>query len=155
MGEQSMEEPTRFDQRIGDYMETMRLSLEARKALWGKLACQKSLFGRTIRDIFLCNGAPGSVETNTQSLWLFTSDVASELRDGVSYIEIDFSNHKDVQYVKLTARESDLFSVGSNSSMTMHVGYVGGRTSTLVAHGENCLQLMIMFKKYFSRHLSP
>ena len=148
-----IKEPTRFEQRIGDYMETMQLSLEERKTVWGKLACHKSLIGRTVKDVFLCNGAPAN--SQSQSLWVFTSDVASELRSGDSQLDIDFANHRDIQYVKLTARESDLFSVGENSSMTVCVSYTGGHASNLTARGKNCLQLMIMFKKYFSRHMSP
>jgi hypothetical protein len=150
-----IKEPTRYEQRIGDYMERMQLSLEQRKAVWGKLACHKSLFGRTIKDVFLCNGAPVNGQGNRQSFWVFTSDVASELRGEDSQLDIDFANHRDIQYVKLTARESDLFSVGENSSMAVHVSYAGGHASNLTAQGKNCLHLMILFKKYFSRHMSP
>ena len=150
-----IKEPTRYEQRIGDYMETMQLSLKERKAIWGRLGCHKLLLGRTIKDIFLCNGMPAVGQDNMSSLWVFTSDAASELRDGISHIEIDFKSHRDVQYVKLVARESDLFSVGGNSSMTVHVAYVGGHTATLAAYGSNCLQLMTMFRKYFSRRMSP
>ena len=148
-------EPTRYEQRIGDYLGMMELSSEARKAVWGKLACHKSLFGRTIKDIFLCNGTPDNGRDGQQSLWVFTSDVASELRDGDSQIDIDFARHKDVQYVKLSARESDLFSVAGNSSMTMHLAYAGGHASALSAHGQNCLHLMAMFRKYFSCRMTP
>jgi hypothetical protein len=150
-----IKDPTRYEQRIGDYMETMQLSLEERKALWGRLGCHKLLLGRTIKDIFLCNAAVGNGVGKPQSLWIFTSDAASELLGSDSQIEIDFASHKDVQYVKLTARESDLFSVGSNSSMRMDLVYAGGRASSLAARGNNCLRLMILFKKYFSRHMSP
>jgi len=148
-------EPSRYEQRIGEYMERMQLSAEARKTVSARLAGHKSLFGRVVKDIFFCNGTPGDAPRKQQSLWVFTSDVASEMRDAASQVDIDFAKHSDVRYVKLTARESDLFSVSNSSLMTMQISYAGGHESTLTAHGQNCLQLMTMFRKYFSRHMAP
>jgi hypothetical protein len=150
-----IKEPTEYEQRIGDYMEMLRLSLKERKDIWGRLGCHKLLLGRTVKDIFLSDNAPESPPDEIQSLWVFTSDAASELRDGKSKIEIDFRSHNDVRYVKLVARESDLFSVGPNSTMTMEVTYAGGQTARLIARGVNCLKLLTLFRKYFSRHVSP
>lgn len=144
-------EPTRYEQRIGDYMETLGLSLPERKAVWGKLASHKLLLGRTVKDIFICNG----MTTAAGNVWVYTSDIASQLRGENMQLDMDFMGHRDVRYVDLVAHESDLFSVGPNSSMTMNILYLGGHEASLTACGTNCLQLMTMFRKYYSRHLAP
>jgi hypothetical protein len=150
-----IKEPTRYEQRIGDYMETLQLTLPERKAVWGRLGCHKLLLGRTIKDIFICNGASAEEQNALQTLWVFTSDAASEIRGADSQLDMDFISHRDIRYVNLGARESDLFSVGPKSSVTVNLRYAGGHTASLAARGSNCLQLMTMFRKYFSRRMSP
>jgi hypothetical protein len=149
------EQTTKYTQRIKEYTEKLKLSSDAEKAIAARLTYHRSLLGQTIKDIFLCDGPAAGGPVSARSLWVFTNNVASEIKEIDSQIDINFMNHRDVRYAELNARESDFFSVSANSAVTLQLTYAGGRNAKLMAKGLNCINLLMMFRKYFSQHLAP
>ena len=148
--------PTRFEQRNEDYMRTMELSDRTKAVIRGKMAQHRSLLGQTIKDIFVSNKFGASGEPEFGSLWLFTSVVASEVQNFESASDVDFINHMGIEYARFTAINTDLITVDKDSEVELAIMHsFGRRQAALTACGYNCMKLIILFKKYFSRHLAP
>ena len=154
-GQPTSKEPSRYELRIGDYMRALHLSEAERQSIWGKIGSHKLLLGRTVKDVFLDNGTTPAGREGNGDLWIFTSDAVSHHRADKSGAAFDFASYRDVRFVSLTAHELDMFSVSPHSAMTMRVEFVRGRVAELAAAGTNCLYLLTMFRKYFSRRMAP
>lgn len=154
-GQPTDKEPTRYQLRIGDYMRALGLGESERQAVWAGIGSHKLLLGRTVKDVFLDNGTVPQGREGRGDLWIFTSDALSRHRAVNGDAEIEFVSHRDVRFVSLTAHASDIFSVGPHSAMSLHVEFAGHRTAELAAAGTNCLYLLTMFRKYFSRRMAP
>ena len=155
IGQPTDKEPSRYELRIGDYMRALGLGEKERQAMWSRVGSHKLLLGRTVKDVFLDNGPVPEGREGRGDLWLFTSDAVSRHRAVNGGAEFDFISHRDVRYVGLIAHGSDMFSVGPRSAMSLRVEFVGPRLAELSAAGVNCLYLLIMFRKYFSRRMAP
>ena len=154
-GQPTDKEPSRYELRIGDYMRALELGEGEKQAMWSRIGSHKLLLGRTVKDVFLDNGAVPQGREGRGDLWIFTSDSVSRHRVVNGGAEFDFVSHRDVRHVSLVAHESDLFSVGPHSAMSLRVEFASGRPAELSASGVNCLYLLIMFRKYFSRRMAP
>lgn len=155
LGQPTDREPSRYEMRIGDYMQSLGLNETQRQSIWGKIGSHKLLLGRTVKDVFLDNGLAPAGRESDGDLWLFTSDSASHHHADKSGASFDFASYRDVRFVTLTAHESDMFSVSPHSAMTMRIEFAGRRAAELSATGTNCLYLLSMFRKYFSRRMAP
>jgi hypothetical protein len=154
-GQPTDQEPSRYELRISDYMQRLGLSETQRQSIWGKIGSHKLLLGRTVKDVFLDNGKMPAGHENDGDLWLFTSETASRYHADESGAGFDFASYRDVRFISVTARESDMFSVSPHSAMTMRVEFAQRRAVELCAAGTNCLYLLTMFRKYFSRRMAP
>jgi hypothetical protein len=154
-GQPTDKEPTRYELRIGDYMRAIELGEAERQAVWAGIGSHKLLLGRTVKDVFLDNGTMPADREGRGDLWIFTSDAVSRYRTVKGDAELEFISHRDVRHVSLIAHASDIFSVGPHSAMSLRVEFVGHRLAELSAAGVNCLYLLTMFRKYFSRRMAP
>jgi hypothetical protein len=154
-GQPTDKEPSRYELRIGDYMRAIELGEAEKQAVWAGVGSHKLLLGRTVKDVFLDNGTVPQGREGRGDLWIFTSDALSRHRTVKGDVALEFISHRDVRFVSLTTHDSDIFSVGPHSAMSLSVEFVGRRLAELSATGTNCLYLMTMFRKYFSRRMAP
>ena len=155
-GQPVEKEPSRYELRIGDYLAAIGIDESGRQSIWGRIGSHKLLLGRTVKDIFLDDAkTSGGERAAMGDLWIFTSDSISRHHRAAGKSQFEFMAHRDVRFVELTAQDSDIFSVGAHSAITMSVEFTGGRTAVLSATGKNSLYLLIAFRKYFSRRMAP
>jgi len=148
--------PTRFEQRNEDYMRTLGLAEPTKARIREKISLHKSLLGQTIKDIFVCNRLGEDGEWELTNLWLFTTNVASEVENFETGSGVDFINHMRIEYAKFTANHCDLITANKDSEVSLLLIHSFGRRQVILsAYGYNCMKLIILFKKYFSRHLAP
>ncbi len=148
--------PTRFEQRNEDYMRTMGMPEHTKVRIREKMAQHKSLLGQTIKDIFVCNRLGDDGGQELTNLWLFTSQVASEVENFKTGGGVDFINHMGIEYAKFTASNCDLITTNKDSEVSLLIIHSYGRRQVVLsAYGYNCMKLIILFKKYFARHLAP
>jgi hypothetical protein len=156
MGTAMMGHPTRFEQRNEDYMRMMGLDEQTKVRVREKMAQHKSLLGQTIKDIFICNRLGDDDRQELTNLWLFTSEAASEIESFQTGSGVDFINHMGIEYAKFAAKNCDLITANKNSDISLLIIHSYGRRQVILnAYGYNCMKLIILFKKYFSRHLAP
>ena len=148
-------QPSRFEMRIGDYMKALDLDDAGRHSLWARIGSHKLLLGRTVKDVFLDNGTAQRSCGSKGDLWIFTSDSVCRHRDMATDTEFEFIALRDVRSVSLIAHGSNMFSVSPHSQMSMRIAFDGQKAAILSADGTNCLYLLIMFRKYFSRRMAP
>jgi hypothetical protein len=146
---------TDYDQRIDDSMTRMQLPDRMRQAIRSVVAQYKIVNSEIVKDIFVCNELGEIQETDTPVVWLFTNNVANELRGLGSNRKISLLNHNDVACIDLEAKNFDWLAASSDSSLDLSVTYHFNRSYLLRARSSNCLTLMTVFRKYFARHLTP
>src|SRR5579871_2270326 len=122
-GQPAEKEPSRYDLRIGDYLAALGLGEDERQSVWARIGSHKLLLGRTVKDVFLDNGkVPLAEGAEGRDLWIFTSDSLCR-HCGTGRVQLEFMCHRDIRFVTLAVRESDMFSVGPNSEITMGVEF--------------------------------
>lgn len=145
-----------YDKRINEYMQKIEIEDERRRSIKRAILQYKLVNGEAVKDIFICDGHGGSRDANTESIWLFTNNVSSELRGLGSDIKITLLNHSGVTFAKIDARNFDLLVANKDSMVELALSYGHGVGEfRLVARGYNCPSLLNVFRKYFSKYLAP
>jgi hypothetical protein len=83
-------------------------------------------------------------------------EVASEAENFETGGGVDLINHMGIEYAKFTTSHCDLVTAGRDSEVSLLLIHSFGRRQVVLsAAGCICMKLIILFTKYFSRHLAP
>ena len=83
-------------------------------------------------------------------------EVASEAENFETGGGVDLINHMGIEYAKFTTSHCDLVTAGRDSEVSLLLIHSFGRRQVVLSPaGCICMKLIILFTKYFSRHMAP
>jgi hypothetical protein len=145
---------TDYDQRIDDSMTRMRLPDRVRQSIRTMVTQYNVVNGEVVKDIFICNERGEIQETDAPVVWLFTNNVATELKGLGLNSKISVLRHNDVACLELGAQNFNWLTASNDSGLDLTVTYSFNRSCLLQARSSNCLSLMSVYLKYFVRCLA-
>lgn len=109
----------------------------------------KTISGDDVSDIFITDSVNQNSEREFKSLWLFSKNYISEIKDFVSSNEIDFvSATSGAIHVEMNYGNTDLTSFKPNSNVMVVASLGVALRMALEASGNNCPYLMKIIQNY-------
>lgn len=139
-----------MEQSFGEYLSKIGMSETLSGRIDRRLEEYTWAMAEEIRDIFVVNYFKKDEGSQFESLWLFSNTYCMELKNFATQDSFDCIKFQgNVEYFEIDKEDYDFETASTTSRLEIKIQFKSQQSAIFKASGENCDQLLHIFRTYF------